>query len=145
MTGVITVSATTAAYAAEPIKPAHRVTGGQLMEAAMKDWAEKASQTDDPRQRNLLNLVHPPALAVFFLTAGDQQKLPQSSREMADAAYAQNMGVGLPELTPTKQANGSKQPVAADMSKQQGSVSQEKPSDGADANAIPDDVFLPPA
>ncbi len=145
MTGVITVSASTAAYAAEPIKPAQRVTGGQLMEAAMKDWAEKASQTDDPRQRNLLNLVHPPALAVFFLTAGDQQKLPQSSRQIADAAYAQTMGVSLPELASTGKADGSNQPVTADMSGEYGTVSQEKPSDGPDANAVPDDVFLPPA
>jgi hypothetical protein len=98
MTSILSVSAATAAYAVEPIKPAQRVNGGHLMDAAIKDWAEQALQADDPRQRALVNLVRPPALALYLLTARQPPSGPQTSRQQAEAAYLSTMAMALPEL-----------------------------------------------
>lgn len=91
MTNVVTVSASTAAYAVEPVKPAQRVTGSaHYMEDAIKRLAAEAARADDPRQRSLLNVVRPPALALFFLTAPGRAA-PAVSPEQVERAYLDQM------------------------------------------------------
>ncbi len=110
MTGIITISAATAAYAVEPVKPAQRVTGGNLMEAAVKAWSEQASQSDDPRQQILMDLVRPPALALFFLTAHMMGRSGQTTRQEAEAHYLENMSIPLPELEDSTDEADEKDP-----------------------------------
>ena len=72
MVAVVTVSAHTAAYAAEPLKPSARVSGASPSEKTVQALAREAEKSGDFEQRALLNVVQPPALALFFLTAERQ-------------------------------------------------------------------------
>jgi hypothetical protein len=72
MVAVVTVSANTAAYAAEALKPSARVSGTSPSEKTVHALAREAEKSGDLGQRALLNVVQPPALALFFLTAERQ-------------------------------------------------------------------------
>ncbi|CAH0341042.1 hypothetical protein [Rhizobium sp. CECT 9324] len=86
MTQVVTVSATTAAYAMEPIKPQQRVTGSSHAEETTRLLAEKAAKGEDFKLRAMVSIVQPPALALYFLTAS-QQKLEQATLKETISAY----------------------------------------------------------
>ena len=88
MVQVVTVSANTAAYAAEPLKASARVSGSSPSEQTIKALAAQARKSGDFQQKALMNLVQPPALALFFLTAEQQQ--PQTTLEMARQEYLLN-------------------------------------------------------
>ena len=85
MVQVVTVSANTAAYAAEPLKASARVSGSSPSEQTIKALAAETRKNGDFQQKALLNVVQPPALALFFLTAEKDQ--PQTTLDMARAAY----------------------------------------------------------
>lgn len=85
MVQVVTISANTAAYAAEPLKASARVSGSSPSEQTVKALAAQARKTGDFQQKALMNVVQPPALALFFLTADKDH--PQTTLEMARAAY----------------------------------------------------------
>ena len=86
MTQVVTISAHTAAYAAEPLKASARVSGATPIEATVRALSEKAMQTGDAQQKVLMNVVRPPALALFFLTTS-QHNQPQTTRDHAEEQY----------------------------------------------------------
>ncbi|MDI6835570.1 hypothetical protein [Ciceribacter thiooxidans] len=86
MPQVVTVSATTAAYAMEATKPPQRVPRGTLVEEQLQVFAERAAKGDDFRLRAILTVVQPPALSLHFLTAG-QAKHEQATLKEALAAY----------------------------------------------------------
>jgi hypothetical protein len=90
MTQVVTISATTAGYAAEPLRASARVSGASPVEATVRALSEKAMQTGDIQQKMLMNVVRPPALALFFLTANQQHPQPQTTREHAEEQYRAN-------------------------------------------------------
>jgi hypothetical protein len=103
MTGVITVSAATAAYAAEPLKPSARVSGaGQTPETTQAQVLE-ARAADTIRHAQMMNVVGPPAIAVFFLTAGERQRvLQQATYREAEEAYF----FGRDEVEETQERSG---------------------------------------
>lgn len=86
MTQVVTVSATTAAYAMEAAKPPQRVARATLVEEQLRVFAERAAKSDDYQLRALLNVVHPPALSLHALMAG-QRRLEQATLREAIDAY----------------------------------------------------------
>jgi len=84
MVAVVTVSAHTAAYAAETLKPSARVSGASPSEKTVHALAREAEKSGDFEQRALLNVVQAPALALFFLTA---QKQPDGTYQHAHEEY----------------------------------------------------------
>ncbi|MGV3552843.1 hypothetical protein [Rhizobium sp.] len=84
MVQVVTVSANTAAYAAEVLKPSARVSGMSPSEKTVHALAAEARKSGDYEQKALLNVVAPPALALFFLTA---EKQPDNTLERAQLEY----------------------------------------------------------
>lgn len=86
MTQVVTVSANTAAYAMEPIKPPQRVSRSSYVEDHTRVLAEKAARGDDLRLRALVSVVQPPALALYFLTSS-QERLEQATLKDTIEAY----------------------------------------------------------
>ena len=88
MVQVVTISATTAAYAAEALKPSARVSGISASEKTVQALAAEALKSGDPEQRAILNVVPPPALALFFLTA---EKQPDNTLERAQQEYLQDV------------------------------------------------------
>src|SRR5690606_28558573 len=94
---VVTVSANTAAYAAEPLKASARVSGSSPSEQTIRALAAETRKTGDFQQKALMNVVQPPALALFFLTADNSH--PQTTLEMARAAYLAAHGEETPDDT----------------------------------------------
>lgn len=88
MTQVLSISATTAAFAADASKAPVRVPRSTEVEVAIDELARKAVQSDDERLKAILNVVRPPALQIYFLTAS-QRGQPHTSLEEAKAAYVQ--------------------------------------------------------
>lgn len=84
MVAVVTVSAHTAAYAAEALKPSARVSGASPSEKTVHALAREAEKSGDFEQRALLNVVQPPALALFFLTA---ERQPDGTYQQAHERY----------------------------------------------------------
>lgn len=89
MAQVITVSAPTAAAVSDNYKAAVRTATYNPMAAAIEDWHAKAIADGDIADRSLLQLVHPPSLALTFLTA-THHKVPQTTPQHATAAYLDN-------------------------------------------------------
>ena len=92
MTQVLSVSATTAGYASDAVKPPGRIARTTDVEVAIHELARKATNSEDERLKAILNVVRPPALQIYFLTAS-QRGQPQSSFEEAKAAYEQQQKV----------------------------------------------------
>lgn len=88
MVQVVTVSATTAAYAAEALRPSARVSGVSPSDKTVHALAVEARRSGDFEQRALLNVVQPPALALFFLTA---ERQPDNTLERAQQEYLQGL------------------------------------------------------
>ena len=87
MTSVVTVSASTAAFALEPLKPSARVSGSAAQES-MKALTLEAKNRQAQHNHIKAAEVGPAALTLFFLTAGQQQKsLQQATFEQAEDAY----------------------------------------------------------
>lgn len=90
MAQVITVSPPTAAAVSDSFKQATvRTASYNPMVAAIEDWHAKAIADGDIADRSLLQLVHPPSLALTFLTA-THHKVPQTTPQHATAAYLDN-------------------------------------------------------
>lgn len=87
MTQIVTVSPSTAAYAAEAHKAKTRTS--TLFEEKLEVWHKVARVNGDALQKAYLGLVLPPALAVALLTTRAQ---PEATVEMVDRAYAENDG-----------------------------------------------------
>jgi hypothetical protein len=88
MTQVLSVSANTAAYVSEAMKPPGRTPRTTDVEVAIDELARKAGQSDDVRLKAILNVVRPPALQIYFLTAS-QYDNPKATLAEAQAAYDQ--------------------------------------------------------
>jgi hypothetical protein len=91
MAQVLSVSATTAAYASEATKPIQRVSKRSEVEQAIHELAKKAEMGDDFQLKALMTVVRPPSLALYFLTASQHQN-PQVTLEQAQEAYEENEG-----------------------------------------------------
>lgn len=92
MTNVITVSAATAAYATEPLKASARVSGSAPVQETMHALSLETRKADTIRHQELMNTVGPGALALFFLTTGEQnRRLPQTTLHEAQEAYYDNL------------------------------------------------------
>jgi len=86
MVQIVTVSANTAAYVAEALKPSARVSGVSPSEKTVHALAAEARKSGDYEQLALTNVVHPPSLALFFLTA---EKQPDNTLPRAQQEYLQ--------------------------------------------------------
>ncbi|AVH41547.1 hypothetical protein EXN32_16940 [Agrobacterium tumefaciens] len=90
MTQVLSVSANTAAYALEAMKPPQRVPRKSEVEEAIHELARKAENGDDFQLRGLMTTIKPPALTLYFLIASSQRQEPQATLEQAVEAYEEN-------------------------------------------------------
>ena len=87
MTQIVTISPSTAAYAAQGMKTSLR--SSTLFEQKMQAWSEQAKSTGDAQQKALLTVVTPPALVLALLTMSRQQPV---GTEMALRAYVETSG-----------------------------------------------------
>jgi hypothetical protein len=86
MTQIVTVSPTTAAYASQGMKMQTRT--GTLFEQRIHHWSEDAKVRGDARTLAVLNVIHPPALALALLTA--PLNTPQLTVAEAQRRYDEN-------------------------------------------------------
>jgi hypothetical protein len=90
MTQVLSISATTAGYVSDTFKQAQTKTNNfNPLAEAITEWHAKAVADGDVADRSLLELVHPPSLALTFLTASSH-KNPQLTAEQATEEYKAN-------------------------------------------------------
>ncbi|MBD9387813.1 hypothetical protein HGO37_00295 [Rhizobium sp. CG4] len=89
MTQVLSISANTAAYAMEALKPAQREPKKTVVEEAIHALARRVEQGSDQQLRALINVVKPPSLALYFLTSSHHQN-PQATYEQVQEAYEDN-------------------------------------------------------
>ncbi|MFD1326822.1 hypothetical protein [Mycoplana ramosa] len=87
MSQIVTVSPSTAAYAAQGYKTTTRAS--TLFEQRIEAWSEAAKLDGDARQKAYLTLVKPPALALALLT---MKRQPDVSVETAERLYTENGG-----------------------------------------------------
>jgi hypothetical protein len=88
MTEIVTVSAVTAAYATEGLKPSARISGATQSAETTYLQAREARAADNHRHAQMMDVVGPPAIAVFFLTAGERSRLlEQATMREAEDAY----------------------------------------------------------
>ena len=97
MTQVLSVSANTAAYALEAMKPPQRVPRKSEVEEAIHELARKAEHGDDFQLRGLMTAIKPPALTLYFLIASSHRHAPQATLEQAVEAYEENSTSGKSE------------------------------------------------
>ncbi|MBO9654301.1 MAG: hypothetical protein J7562_08230 [Agrobacterium tumefaciens] len=90
MTQVLSVSANTAAYALEAVKPSQRVPRKSEVEDAIHELARNAERGDDFQLRGMMTVIKPPALTLYFLTVASQRNEPQATLEQAVEAYEEN-------------------------------------------------------
>ncbi|MCJ8239324.1 hypothetical protein [Peteryoungia algae] len=86
MTQVVTVSAQTAAYAMESVKPPQRASRASYVEEHTRMLAQQAAQSEDLQLRALVAIVQPPALSLYFLTS-TQQQFEQATLQETIEAY----------------------------------------------------------
>ena len=86
MVQVVTVSATTAGYAAEGLRPSARVSGVSPSEKTVQALAAEVEKSGDFERKAILNIVQPPALSLFFLTA---ERQPDNTLMRAQQEYLQ--------------------------------------------------------
>ena len=94
MTQIVTVSATTAAYASQGMKTQTRPS--TLFEERIHVWSEDAKIRGDARTIAVLNVIQPPALALALITA--TTGTPQVTVAEAQRVYDEN-GSPLPQET----------------------------------------------
>lgn len=88
MTEIVSVSAATAAYATEGLRPSARISGSTHTPETTSRQAQEARAADNLRHAQMMNVVGPPAIAVFFLTAGERNRLlQQTTLREAEEAY----------------------------------------------------------
>lgn len=88
MTQIVTVSATTAAYATEGLKPSARVSGSTHTAEAVYTQVQEARRADDLQHVQMREMVGPPSVTAFFVTAGERgRQLAQATLREAEEAY----------------------------------------------------------
>lgn len=85
MAQIITVSPVTAAYASQAYKTTTRAA--TLFEQKIEAWTDAARIENNFQVRAYLTVVHPPALALAFLTQSPQ---PDVTPQAAARSYAEN-------------------------------------------------------
>lgn len=89
MTEVVTVSAVTAAYAAQALRPSARVSGSSPVERTMRQLNTETMKGEDGPQ-STMDIVGTSGMTLFFLTAGQKRNQPQTSRKHAEEEYLLN-------------------------------------------------------
>jgi hypothetical protein len=88
MTEIVSVSASTAAYATEGLKPSARISGSTHTQETAYLQSREARAADNHRHAQMMNIVGPPAIAAFFVTAGERNRLlAQATLREAEEAY----------------------------------------------------------
>ncbi|MCM2474934.1 hypothetical protein HGO38_15740 [Rhizobium sp. CG5] len=85
MTQVLTVSATTAGYASDLLKPQLKNVRESIVAQETRIIAEKASRSEDFSLRAVVNVIQPPALALYFLTASQQHNQQATLQQTLEA------------------------------------------------------------
>ncbi|HEV7250822.1 MAG TPA: hypothetical protein VGN93_27930 [Shinella sp.] len=93
MTQIVTVSPATAAYASQGMR--QQVRANTLFEERIHHWSEDAKIRGDARVLAVLNVVHPPALALALITAPGST--PQVTVAEAQRLYGENASPPPPE------------------------------------------------
>jgi len=93
MTQIVTVSPTTAAYASQGMRSNTRT--GTLFEERIHAWSEDARTRGDAHVVAVLNVIHPPALALALITAPNET--PRVTVAEAQRLYEENGGTAVTE------------------------------------------------
>jgi hypothetical protein len=89
MTEVVTVSAVTAAYASQALRPSARVSGSSPVERTIRQLNEETMRGEDGPQ-STTDIIGTSAMTLFFLTSGQKRNQPQTSRKHAEEEYLLN-------------------------------------------------------
>jgi len=112
MTQVVTVSAVTAAYASQPLRPSARVSGSSPAERSARQLKEETMLADDGPM-STRDISGAAAMTLFFLTAGQNGNHTLASRQHAEDEYLLN---NLDEtLAPPKDDEDSEESFLADI------------------------------
>jgi len=89
MTEIVSVSASTAAYATEGLKPSARISGSTQTHETTYLQNQEARAADNRRHAALTSIVGPASIAAFFVTAGERNRLlAQTTLREAEEAYS---------------------------------------------------------
>ncbi len=101
MSQVVTMSASTAAYAAQPLKPSARVSGDGPADEAITLLSARPAQEAALIHRSVAALQNPTALSLMLMNA--KGRMPQESRAEALRRYRENeWDVPEPEEQPSE-------------------------------------------
>ncbi|MDO6963128.1 hypothetical protein [Rhizobium alvei] len=92
MTQVVSVSATTAAYAAEALRPNARVSGTAPLDLPTKTASGKQKKVNESAPAGSIRPVPAPALSMFLLTNSMSNRQPEVAYHEAEGAYIDNNG-----------------------------------------------------
>ena len=121
MTEIMSVSAATAAYATEPLKASARLSGSTNTAETTHTQILEARQTDNAQHARRMNIVGPPALALFFLTAGERgSMLQQATMREAEEAYFSDPDAEATGDSTDEQSGGSPEDASDDEEFQEG-------------------------
>lgn len=88
MTQIVTVSASTAAYATEGLRPSARVNGSAHTAEAVHAQVQEARRIDGLQHAQMRDVVGAPSVTAFFVTAGERGRLlAQTTLREAEEAY----------------------------------------------------------
>jgi len=89
MTQIVTVSASTAAYATEGLKPSARVNGSTHTAEAVHTEIQEVRRADNLQQVHLREVVGAASITAFFVSAGERgAQLAQTTLREALDAYS---------------------------------------------------------
>jgi hypothetical protein len=92
MTQVVSVSATTAAYAAEALRPNARVSGTAPLDLPTKTVSGKQKKVNEAAPPSSIRPVPAAALSMFLLTNSMSNRQPEVAYHEAEGAYIDNNG-----------------------------------------------------
>jgi hypothetical protein len=88
MVQIASISATTAGYVTEGLRPAGRVDGATQNPERVAEQIREARKADLKDHQQMRDVVGPPAIALFFMTAGERnQLLGHTTQREAEDAY----------------------------------------------------------
>lgn len=88
MTQIVTVSAVTAAYATEGLKPSARVNGSTQTSEAVNAQIQEVRRADNLQQVQMREVVGAASITAFFVGAGERgRQLVQTTLREAQEAY----------------------------------------------------------
>jgi hypothetical protein len=138
MTQIVTVSASTAAYATEGLKPSARVNGSTHTSEAVHAEIQEVRRADAVQHAHMRDVVGAASITAFFVGAGERgAQLAQTTLREALEAYS----FGKEEVEETKARDGDRDLEQQAQDHDEGE-DQPKEEDEPDVLALPSPELL---